>query len=77
MDIKIQILADYGLFITLDAKSTRLLACSASLSLMRYEIVLRTIATAAFLADRLRKAVRSLEVPEDEFFQFTEETKAR
>ncbi len=29
------------------------------------------------LADRLRKAVRSLEVPEDEFFQFTEETKAR
>ena len=31
----------------------------------------------AALADRLRKAVRSLEVPEDEFFQFTEETKAR
>jgi hypothetical protein len=25
----------------------------------------------------LRKAVRSLEVPEDEFFQFTEEIKAR
>jgi len=31
----------------------------------------------AALADRLRKAVRSLEVPEDEFFQFSEETKAR
>ena len=31
----------------------------------------------AALADRLRKAVRSLEVPEDEFFEFTEETKAR
>jgi hypothetical protein len=31
----------------------------------------------AALADRLRKAVRSLEVPEDEFFQFTEEIKAR
>jgi hypothetical protein len=29
------------------------------------------------LADRLRSAVRSLEVPEQEFFQFTEETKAR
>jgi hypothetical protein len=29
------------------------------------------------LADRLRKAVRSLEVPEDEFVQFTEEIKAR
>ena len=30
------------------------------------------------VADRLRNAVRSLEVPEDEFFQFTEEeTKAR
>jgi hypothetical protein len=29
------------------------------------------------VADRLRKAVRSLEVPEDEFFQFTEEIKAR
>ena len=29
------------------------------------------------VADRLRSAVRSLEVPEDEFFQFTEETKAR
>ena len=29
------------------------------------------------VADRLRKAVRSLEVPEDEFFQFTEESKAR
>jgi hypothetical protein len=29
------------------------------------------------IADRLRKAVISLEVPEDEFFQFTEETKAR
>jgi hypothetical protein len=30
------------------------------------------------IADRLRNAVRSLEVPEDEFFQFTEEeTKAR
>ena len=31
----------------------------------------------AALADRLRKAVRSLDVPEQEFFQFTEETKAR
>jgi len=31
----------------------------------------------AAIADRLRKAVRSLEVPEDEFLQFTEETKAR
>jgi hypothetical protein len=29
------------------------------------------------VADRLRKAVRSLEVAEDEFLQFTEETKAR
>jgi hypothetical protein len=29
------------------------------------------------VADRLRKAVRSLEVPEDEFFQFTEEIKSR
>jgi hypothetical protein len=29
------------------------------------------------VADALRSAVRSLEVPEDEFFQFTEETKAR
>jgi hypothetical protein len=30
------------------------------------------------IADRLRTAVTSLEVPEDEFFQFTEEeTKAR
>jgi len=29
------------------------------------------------VADRLRNAVRSLEVPEDEFFQFTEEIKAR
>jgi hypothetical protein len=29
------------------------------------------------IADRLRNAVRSLKVPEDEFFQFTEETKAR
>ena len=44
MDIKIQILGDYGQFITLDAKSTRLLACYASLSLMRYETLLRTIA---------------------------------
>ena len=31
----------------------------------------------AALADRLRKAVRSLDVPEQEFFQFSEETKAR
>ena len=29
------------------------------------------------IADRLRNAVRSLEVPEDEFFQFTEEIKAK
>jgi hypothetical protein len=29
------------------------------------------------VADRLRNAVRSLEVPEDQFFQFTEEIKAR
>ena len=29
------------------------------------------------VAERLRKAVRSVEVPEEEFFQFTEETKAR
>ncbi len=29
------------------------------------------------VADRLRGAVRSLEVPEDQFFQFTEEIKAR
>jgi len=29
------------------------------------------------IADRLRTAVRSLEVPEDEFCQFTEETKAK
>ena len=29
------------------------------------------------LTERLRKAVRSLDVPEDQFFQFTEEIKAR
>ncbi len=29
------------------------------------------------VADRLRSALRSLEVPENEFFQFTQETKAR
>jgi hypothetical protein len=29
------------------------------------------------VADRLRSAVRSLDVPEDQFFQFTEEIKAR
>jgi len=28
-------------------------------------------------ADRLRSAVRSLDVPEDQFFQFSEEIKAR
>ncbi len=36
---KIQILADYGLLITLDVKSMRLLACSASLSFMRSETI--------------------------------------
>ena len=44
MDIKMQILADCGLLIFLDVKSTRLLACSASRSLMRSETLLRTIA---------------------------------
>jgi hypothetical protein len=29
------------------------------------------------LTERLRKAVRSLDVPEDQFFQFTDEIKAR
>jgi hypothetical protein len=29
------------------------------------------------VADRLRSAVRSLGVPEDQFFQFTDEIKAR
>ena len=75
MTSKVQIVVNYGLLIFLDVidAASRMFCLSIGHAIRN---IAQNIPCGA-VADRLRKAVRSLEVPEDEFFQFTEETKAR